>query len=135
MTRRILIVDDDADLCTLLETLVVRLGYAADVASSGPEALERIARGSAPYAAILTDLGMHGMSGFDLCQHLIAAAPGVPVIVVTADNSTEAAIHAIRNGAFDYLTKPVDANLLGLSLARASHRSGLLGELERLRNA
>jgi two-component system response regulator HydG len=131
MTLRILIVDDDADQCALLESVLARLGYGADATTSARDALELVTR--THYGAILTDLEMHEMSGLDLCHQLVAAAPGVPVVVVTGDSSVETAIAAIRTGAFDYITKPVDAKLLGLSVARATHRSRLLTELSRLR--
>jgi DNA-binding NtrC family response regulator len=131
MTDRILIVDDDADECALLEAMLGRLGYLADATTSASDALERAAR--TKYGAILTDLGMLEMSGLELCEKLLSAAPDVPIVVVTGDSSTQTAIAAIRAGAYDYITKPVDPKLVGLSLARATHRSRLLNELRRLR--
>jgi DNA-binding NtrC family response regulator len=82
---------------------------------------------------VLTDLNLPEAGGLDLCQQLHAVAPNVPVVVVTGDRTLETAIEAIRRGAFDYLTKPVDPQLLGLSVARAVRRSKLIRELELLR--
>jgi len=133
MTDRILVVDDDADQCLLLQSMLGRLGYTSDVTTSPIDAMKQASE--VRYAAILTDLGMSEMSGLALCERLMAAAPEVPIVVVTGDSSTEAAIAAIRAGAYDFVTKPVDPKLLGLSVARATHRSRLLGELRRLRES
>jgi two-component system response regulator HydG len=77
---------------------------------------------------------MREMSGLDLCRELLSAAPGVPVVVVTGDQSMEAAIAALRSGAFDYVTKPIDTKQIGLSLARATQHSRLLVELDGLKH-
>jgi DNA-binding NtrC family response regulator len=135
MTSRVLIIDDDQDQCELIATITEHLGYTAEHTTSAAEALTRAASLPQPYGVILTDLTMHEMSGLDLCQQLLAAAPGVPVVVVTGDKTTEAAIAALRHGAFDYLVKPIDAKQLGLSLARATRRSRLLVELDDLKHA
>src|SRR5690349_13276936 len=117
MTERILVVDDDPDACSLIESMLGRLGYSAESTTSPNDALERVSRER--YAAILTDLEMAEMSGLALCERLIGSAPNVPVIVVTGYASIETAISAMRVGAYDYLTKPLDAKLLGLGVARA----------------
>jgi two-component system response regulator HydG len=131
MTQRILVIDDDSDTCTLLEAALSRLGYPVDVALSAAEGFAAFER--ATYAAVLTDLNLPGASGLDLCQQLLEAAPNVPVILITGDGATGSAVEGIRRGAFDYLTKPVDQQLLGLSVARAVHRAKLHRELEQLR--
>jgi DNA-binding NtrC family response regulator len=132
MTSSVLIIDDDSDHCELLEAVLARLGYTAESTTSATDALARAA--ARPYRVILTDLAMREMSGLDLCQQLLIAAPDVPVVVVTGDKTTEAAIEALRRGAFDYVTKPIDAKLLGMSLARSMHRSRVLAELDGLNN-
>jgi two-component system, NtrC family, response regulator HydG len=132
MSDRILIVDDDSDECALLEATLGRLGYATDATTSPSEALEKV--GNTRFAAILTDLEMGEMSGLALTERLLGTAPGIPVIVVTGHASMETAISAMRAGAYDYLTKPVDAKLLGLSVARAVQHSRLTREVQRLRD-
>jgi two-component system response regulator HydG len=131
MTDKILIVDDDADQCALLESMLERLGYTPESTTSPHEALERIE--ASPYAAVLTDLEMQEMSGIVLCERLAGHVPPVPVIVVTGHASLETAISGMRAGAYDFLTKPVDAKLLGLSVARAAQHARLTRELARLR--
>jgi two-component system response regulator HydG len=131
MTDKILIVDDDADQCALLESMLERLGYTPESTTSPHEALERIE--TANYAAVLTDLEMQEMSGIVLCERLAGHVPPVPVIVVTGHASLETAISGMRAGAYDFLTKPVDAKLLGLSVARAAQHARLTREVARLR--
>jgi two-component system response regulator HydG len=133
MPHRILFIDDDQDQCELMQATLERLGYSVESTTSAAEGLAKAASNARQYSAILTDLSMQEMSGLDLCQRLLEAAPGVPVLVVTGDKTTETAIAALRNGAFDYITKPIDARLIGLSLARATHRSRLIEELARLK--
>jgi two-component system response regulator HydG len=130
---RVLCVDDDHDQCTLLAAALERLGYAVDSCSTAQEALERVSQQR--YSAVLTDLAMGDVSGFDLCEQLVRIAPNVPVVVVTGLETMEAVVGAMRAGAFDYLRKPVAANLLGLAVARAAQRGRLLHEIGRLRDS
>ncbi len=132
MTQRILLIDDDHDTCSLIEATLRRLGYSVDAVHSAQAASEAL--NTTPYAVVLADLHLPGKSGLELCEEIVAAAPTMPVILITGDNTTEAAIEGIRRGAFDYLSKPVDAQLLGLSVARALHRSRLHRELGRLQD-
>jgi DNA-binding NtrC family response regulator len=131
MKERILIVDDDQDQCDLLGEVVGRLDYAVTTTTSPAEALGLAA--SAPFDAILTDLGMSTMSGTELCSRIMASRPDVPVIVVTGMGSLESAIAAMRAGAYDFLTKPVDGNVLGMTLQRAVQHRRLREEVKRLR--
>jgi two-component system response regulator HydG len=132
MTDPILIVDDDADACELLEAVLTRLGYAAESTQDPAEALARANRQD--YAAILTDLEMGEMNGLALCDRLLGVAPELPVIVVTGHASMETAIDAMRAGAYDFLTKPVDHKLLALALGRAAQHRALKTELKRMRD-
>lgn len=131
MNDRILVVDDDPDQCALLEAVLGRLGYTAETTTSPTDALRRVA--DSHYSAVLTDLEMEEMSGLSLCERLVATASNCPVIVITGHASLETAISAMRVGAYDYLTKPVDTKLLGLSVARAAQHAQLTAEVKRLR--
>ncbi|MFM2417430.1 MAG: hypothetical protein RL385_2153, partial [Pseudomonadota bacterium] len=133
MTDRILIVDDDEDACALLEANLSRLGHPADYTTSPLEAVRMVE--SVQYAAVLTDLEMAEMSGLALCEKLLSSAPGTPIIVVTGHSSVETAISAMRAGAYDYITKPVDSKLLGLAVARAVQFARLRREVVTLRKA
>jgi len=131
MKEQILIVDDDQDQCDLLTTLVSRLDYRVTSTTSPDEALSLAASG--PFDAILTDLGMSSMSGTELCARIMASRADVPVIVVTGVGSMERAVASMRAGAYDFLNKPVDSNVLGITLQRAVQHRHLRDEIKRLR--
>ncbi len=131
MKDRILVVDDDQDQCDLLESALGRFDCAVTATTSPHEALDRVGRDT--FDAILTDLGMAAMSGIELCTRIIGTRPDIPVIVITAFGSMEAAISAIRAGAYDFLTKPVDSKLLGMAIARAAQHHRLQAEVKQLR--
>ena len=130
-TERILLVDDDQDHCDMLEAMLQELGQDVTYTTSPHDALERVGREG--YAAILTDLGMADMDGLELCARIIGTRPDVPVVVVTGNGSMEVAIAAMRAGAYDFLTKPIDPKLLGLSVSRAVQHHRLQTEVKRLR--
>ena len=71
------------------------------------------------FHAVLTDLKMPGMSGTELCERIVANRPDVPVVVMTAFGSLETAVAAIRAGAYDFVTKPIELDLLAMTLQRA----------------
>jgi two-component system response regulator HydG len=81
----------------------------------------------------LTDLAMSEMNGLDLCEHILGIRPDMPVIVVTGMGSLEAAVSALRVGAYDFITKPVDPELLTHAVSRAVQHRHLRDELKRLR--
>src|SRR6185369_10710497 len=81
-----------------------------------------------------TDINMRGMDGLELCARIAGAHPEVPVIVITAFGNLDAAIAAIRAGAYDFLTKPFDIQVLALSLQRAVQHRRLRAEVKRLRH-
>lgn len=130
MTGTILVVDDDESMCELLQLALERQGHKVVALTSASEALGRVARED--FDAVLTDLGMTEMSGLDLCERVIGTRPDMPVVVVTGHGSMESAIHAMRVGAYDFITKPVDSKLLALSVARAVQHRRLRNEVRRL---
>ncbi len=87
-----------------------------------------------PFDVVLTDLTMPDLDGIELCSQ-IAATKKLPVIVITAFGSLETAVRAIRAGAYDFLTKPLDVELVALSLERAVSHRALHREVERLKLA
>jgi two-component system response regulator HydG len=133
MSSRVLVVDDDQSTCELLEIMLRRDGLAVEYSTSGLDALELVA--ARDFDVILTDLGMSSLGGAELCERVLAIRPDVPVIVVTGNASFDAAVGAIRAGAYDFITKPVDAKLLSLVVARASQHGQLRREVKRLRSA
>ena len=121
MTPRVLVVDDERAMCELLETALTPRGYSIVWRTVPEEAFAEFEQH--PFDIVLTDLKMRGMDGIELCERLVATRPDVPVVLMTAFGSMETAVAAIRAGAYDFVTKPVEMDMLGLTLARAvKHR-------------
>jgi two-component system response regulator HydG len=131
MKERVLIIDDQGEQCELLGELVSALDYIPVTTTQPAEALDRITRES--FDAVLTDLEMASMSGVDVCRGVSIIRSDVPVILVTGMGSMDSAVAALRAGAYDFLTKPVDANVLGLTLKRAIDHRKLRAEVKLLR--
>ena len=133
MKGRVLVVDDDASMCDMLVSDLGELGFAVSARTSAAAALEALAPGE--FDAVVTDLNMPGMDGLELCGRIVAAQPEVPVIVITAFGSIETAVAAIRGGAYDFVTKPLEVDALALALGRAIQHRSLRDEVKRLRRA
>ena len=116
--KRLLIVDDDAAQCELLERSFERRGYAVASANCVPQAL-RVAERWRPHYVVL-DLRMPGPSGLTLISRLRLAGAGMRIVVTTGYASIATAVEAIKLGAIHYLAKPVDAN----AIEAAFHRDG-----------
>ncbi|WP_153555685.1 sigma-54-dependent transcriptional regulator [Roseimaritima sediminicola] len=118
---RVLIVDDEQNMCELIETDLRLRGLASRWVLSAAEAVERMHEED--FDAVLTDVRMPGTTGLQLCQQLSKLRPDVPVIVMTAFGTLETAISAMRSGAYDFITKPIEMDLLAITLRRAlEHR-------------
>ncbi|MEO7329647.1 MAG: response regulator, partial [Minicystis sp.] len=133
MSGLVLVVDDDQATCELLEMLLRRDGLEVVWRTSPLDALELVAERD--FDINLTDLGMGAVSGAELCERVLGIRPDIPVIVVTGNASMDAAVGAIRSGAYDFITKPVDAALLSLTVSRALQSARLRSEVKRLRRA
>ena len=131
MKSRILIVDDERSMCDLLETDLRLRDFAPCCFTSAEEAFEAFCRDD--FDVVLTDLKMPGMDGIQFCSRLVASRPDVPVIVMTAFGSLETAIAAIRAGAYDFVTKPIELELLAVILRRAIERRQLQEQVRSLR--
>jgi two-component system response regulator PilR (NtrC family) len=103
---RLLVVDDEPDLRTLYELTLLREGYEIDSAGSVAEALAHLQ--AAQYSAVITDMRLPDGSGLEVLRWLEQAGRPEKAIVITAFGSAENAVEALKAGAFDYLTKPVD---------------------------
>jgi two-component system response regulator HydG len=113
---RVLVVDDDRDMCSVVIDGLADRGYDAIGASSSTEALAKLGE---PFDAIVTDLRMPGIDGLALVAESRKIAPERPVIVMTAFSAVDTAVESIRRGAYHYLTKPFKLDELELFLARA----------------
>jgi len=133
MTGQILIVDDDQSMAETLAKAMTRRGFVVTWRTSAAEGLKIL--DEQDFDVVVTDLHMEGMNGFALCERIVANRPDVPVVMITAFGSLESAVGAIRVGAYDFITKPFDVELLRLTLVRAVQHRRLRDELKRLRQA
>src|SRR5262245_27600416 len=120
----ILVADDDPGLRESLERTLAREGYRVVVASDGQAALERLQGGGVDL--VLTDLKMPGLSGIELLRAAKAIAPDVDVILLTAFGTIEVAVKAMKDGAYDFLTKPVQRAQLQRVIRQALERRDLI---------
>ena len=130
---RVLVVDDDRRMCELLATGLGRKGFAVITEQSAEDAFDLVGRSELD--VVVTDLNMRGLNGIQLCERVVASFPDVPVIVITAFGSLDTAIAAIRAGAYDFITKPLEIEVLVLALERALTHGRLRAEVKRLREA
>jgi two-component system, NtrC family, response regulator HydG len=128
---RVLVVDDEASARSGLETLLEGEGYAVDAAQDGQAALKLAA--TRPPDVVVTDLKMPGMDGVELMARLHDQDGELPVILATASCEVESAVRAMRAGAEEYLTKPLDFDALSCAIERAIERRNLRVETENLR--
>jgi two-component system response regulator AtoC len=129
---KILVVDDEVQVREMLRRNLTEMGgFPVDVASNGVEALEKMEKDI--FDLVLTDLRMPEMDGIELLKAIKATRPESLVIIMTAYGSIETAVEAIKKGADDYLTKPVDFNDLLLRISKAKKESLLLRENRLLR--
>ena len=133
MSERVLVVDDEQGFCDLMATHLLRHGYEVESAFNGQEALEKL-EAQEPFAVIVTDLTMPVMGGLELIREARKRFPQMEVIVLTANDSIEMAIAAMREyGAYDYLTKPLPTNSdLSMAVGRAAVYRRLRLERENL---
>jgi two-component system response regulator HydG len=110
MQARVLVVDDDLEMRDALGAVFARDGRSCDVVSSATAALDSIGRRR--FDAIVCDVRMEGMSGLDLLERVKKIRPTLPVILMTGAGKLHDAVEAIKRGAFQYVTKPFDADAL-----------------------
>ena len=117
----ILVVDDDKTHRIMLKTMLKQWGWQIEEADDGTTAIEAVH--NTPFDAILMDVRMTKLDGIEALRQIHAYNPAIPVVIMTAYSSVDAAVEAIKIGAHDYLTKPLDFDRLKLTMARAlDHR-------------
>jgi two-component system response regulator HydG len=127
----ILVVDDDPAHRTMLRTLLTGWGYAIAEADDGSAAIERVHERA--FDLILMDVRMVKVSGLQALAEIKSFNPAIPIIIMTAYSSVETAVEALKNGAYDYLTKPLDFDELRLAMERAMDHKELREENRLLR--
>jgi two-component system response regulator AtoC len=128
---KVFVVDDEKEMTGLLAVGLKKRGFTVVPFSNGADALAALTEHDVD--VVVTDLNMKGMTGLELCQRIVAERPDLPVIVLTAFGSFETAVGAIRAGAYDFVTKPVEIEAIAIAVRRAAEHRQLHGEVKRLR--
>ncbi len=131
MTASILIVDDDKGHLSMLKTILAGWGHGVVGVEDGGEAIDKVRE--TPYDAVLMDVRMAKVSGIEALERIKEINPAIPVIIMTAYSSVDTAVEAMKLGAYDYLTKPLNFDELKLTLARSLEHMTLLKENQSLR--
>jgi two-component system response regulator HydG len=127
----VLVVDDDPEVCELVRFGLAPQGITVVSRQSGEDAFALA--GTTELDCVVTDLAMPGMHGFELIDRIVSNRPELPIIVMTGTGDFPTAVAAMRAGAYDFVTKPVDLAALALSIRRAAERRALREEVSRLR--
>jgi len=131
LEEQILVVDDEEVICSILARRLTREGYVCVTASNGREALRYFYKD--PFSLIISDIKMPEMDGIELLKRVKAANPKMMVIMVTAYPDIDLAVEAMRLGAYDFIIKPADLDLLILSVKKALEKRRLEGEISAYR--
>ena len=132
MKSKVLIVDDEIDSLELMQELFESKGYISDTATNGVEAVNKIKLQEPDI--VLTDIRMPEMDGMQLLNFLIKEHPNIPVIMITAHGTVEAAVEAMRIGAKDYILKPIRLDEILAKVERITQLNSLIKENEYLLN-
>ena len=132
--KHILVIDDEKALRLMVRAILEDAGWRVSEAANAGDALAVLGNAEgASIRVILLDVGMPGMSGHDLLPLLRREYSGIPVVMLTAFGTVGSAVEAMKNGAFDYLTKPTDNDELVTVMEKALEQARLLQENTRLR--
>jgi len=123
---QILLIDDDPGNREALNLLLSRSGFRVQTAASGEEALKILT--ATPFSVVITDLFLPGVSGIEILKQVKLESPYTNVILITGNASAETAVEAMKEGAFDYITKPIDFDKLTILVNKAFEKSQLVAE-------
>jgi two-component system response regulator PilR (NtrC family) len=128
---RILIVDDEEDIRALLSTYLSRINYVTETAIDGHEGLQKYLAGE--YDLVISDMVMPRIDGLELLQRIRKADPDALFIMITGFPTIETAVKAIKEGAYDYITKPFNLEDVKLCLGRAFEKKYLSDQLRAIK--
>ena len=128
---KILVVDDEQGLCAGLQEALRREGYVVDAATSAGDALKLL--GDKLYNLVISDMKMPGSTGLDLMAEVRSRARDTLIILMTAYGTVENAVEAMKGGAYDYLSKPIDVRRLRALVEKALQFQAVVAENSELR--
>ncbi len=129
----ILVVDDERSMRDFLKILLVKEGYMVETAPNGNRALELI--GEHDFNLVITDISMDGMNGLELLSAIKEQMPSLPVVMITAFASPDDAVFAMKNGAFDYVSKPFNVEEIKSVISSATSKKDQMAEARSLSEA
>ena len=129
----IFIIDDEKEICESIKMILEYEGYAVDYSTNSLEGIEKISNGQ--YSALLLDIQMPEMNGFEVIKKVKEINPALSVIIISAHGSVENAIKATKLGAFDFIEKPVDRDKLLLSVRNAVDQTNLILENKEIKRS
>jgi len=132
VTARVLLIDDDEAICGLVSKYLQHHGHTVDVLHSGRELDETL---GTPYDVVLLDMGLPGIDGLTILDRLAREHAEIAVVMITAATGVDSIVDAMRRGAFDYLTKPLDLQRLAIVVRNAAEHTRLRLESDGLRAA
>jgi len=130
-SNRILVADDEDSIRWVLSKALAKKGFTVDLAASGGEALALLGKNA--YGLAVLDIKMPDISGLDLLSHIHKERPETLVIIITAETTMKNAVEAMKRGAFDYITKPFDLDVLDATILKAQKAGEVTGEVHRLK--
>lgn len=110
MPKKILIIDDEPEICKMVTEFLNDAGYSASYALNGPGGLDKIA--AEPPSLVILDIGMSGMDGTEVMREIQQKYPTLPVVILTGYKDIETVKKTIARGACEYLTKPINLETL-----------------------
>jgi len=128
---KILVIDDERAIRNTLKDVLEYEKYEVDLAEDGPTGLELFQHGS--FDAVLCDIKMAKMDGIEVLQKLMEESPDTPVIMISGHGNIESAVDAIKEGAFDFLEKPLDLNRLLITIRNALDKATLITQTKVLK--
>lgn len=130
--QRLLVIDDEDNMRHMLTSMLVRLGYAVEAAANGRLALKALA--NSPFDVVLCDIRMPEMDGMEFLRRAGELGISSTIIMMSAFGTVETAMEAIRQGAYDYISKPFKADEIELTLRKAEERERLKKDNQALRH-
>lgn len=130
LKARVLVVDDEEFIRSFVRERLEIAGYIVEEASNGKEALAMASNGHGPYDVLLTDIRMPVMDGITLLSEVAKSCPRTAGIVMSANAELDTAVQALKKGACDYITKPINFDVLLINIGKALHKKDLERQVE-----
>lgn len=123
--RRVLVLDDEKNITFVIKAILEKGGFSVDAFNAPDAALRTLEKPDHGYCVVITDLYMPHINGMQLLEELRQKQPGLPVVMITAFGTVESAVQALKNGAFDYITKPFEQGEILAIVEKAANTYGL----------